>query len=54
MYEDIIGNSKKKVKVNQVDQNDEEGYATYSVGDQIIRVYKTWLKGYKDSKSNEE
>ena len=48
MYDDIIGNVKKeKVKVEQVEQNDEEGYAEYKVGDQIIKIYKTWLEGYK-------
>jgi len=47
MYEDIIGNPKKKVEVEQVGQNDEEGYAEYKVGDQIIKIYKTWLEGYK-------
>jgi len=47
MYEDIIGNPKKKVKVEQVGQNDEKGYAEYEVGGQIIKVYKTWLEGFK-------
>jgi len=49
MYEDIIGNSKKKVEIEKVGQNDEEGYTEYKVGDQIIKIYKTWLEGFKNS-----
>jgi len=49
MYEDIIGKPKKKdekIKVELIGKN-EDGSESYKVGDQIVRIYKTWADGYK-------
>jgi len=48
MFEDIIGNVKKEIiKPEELETNKEEGYTKYKLGNQVIKVYKTWLEGFK-------
>lgn len=52
MYEDIIGEPKKEVKetkVERIEKNDEEGFETYKVGDQVIKIYKRWMDSTRKS-----